>query len=287
MIDRIKQFNDRSVDVDLHSDTSMMSDSDKQHIIKALNKEWTNPKFKMRWFVGQAQVTIYAKYRQFLMELKSREEGIEDLEYKMEQWSIDIARHEMIASEAVDDLDKRMAKLEIKKLSRDLSRSRRIVEGWYLERQLYCDLINEFLASPEALLPDNSGRTYADIINTDEEDVYEELLWTHRLAKQAACDLMFYGKINSGNMDAILSMHPDQQAQTFALATNFSMQVQSYLLELQDQAQTHASLGKPFNNGDLALPRAFNRAPPAEDITKIDNPQQSTEIKDMLNVYNI
>jgi len=287
MTDRIKQFNDRSVPVGLQSDTSMMSETDKQHVIKALNKEWTNPKFKMRWFVGQAQVTIYAKYRQFLMELKSREEGIEDLEYKIEQWEIDIARHELIAQEAVDELDKRTARNEIKKLARDVVRSRRVAEGWYLERQLYCDLINEFLASPEALLPDGSGRTYADIINTDEEDIYEELLWTHRLAKQASCDLLFYGKINSGNMDAILSMNPEQQAQTFALATNFSMQVQGYMLELQQQAQEHAELGKPFNNGDLMLPRMFNRAPPAEDLSKLNSAENKSETKDMLNVYNI
>ena len=287
MIDRIKQFNDRSVTVDLQSDTSMLSETDKQHVIKALNKEWTNPKFKMRWFVGQAQVTIYAKYRQFLMELKSREEGIEDLEYKMEQWEIDIARHEMIAQEAVDELDKRLAKLEIKKLTRDLTRSRRIVEGWYLERQLYCDLINEFLASPEALLPDNSGRTYADIINTDEEDIYEELLWTHRLAKQASCDILFYGKINSGDMDAILSMNPEQQAQTFALATNFSMQVQNYLLELQDQAHKHGSAGLSFNNGDLLIPK--QTLMPKATETNLGNTEttKNDEVKDMLNVYSI
>ena len=88
--------------------------------------------------------------------------------------------------------------------------SKRRLQDWYLERQTLIDLYNEFMASDEAYLPDGSGRTYMDILNTKEEDVYEAEYWTNRLAKQAATDMLFYGRINGGNMDAIL-MSPEQQ----------------------------------------------------------------------------
>ena len=52
MTDRRSQYseNHRFQSV-IESDTSMMSDNEKDLITRAMNKEWTNPKYKMRYFV--------------------------------------------------------------------------------------------------------------------------------------------------------------------------------------------------------------------------------------------
>ena len=50
----------------------MLTDREKDLVKISLNKEWTNPKFKLRWFVGQTQITPFAKFRQWLLEIKAK-----------------------------------------------------------------------------------------------------------------------------------------------------------------------------------------------------------------------
>jgi hypothetical protein len=142
------------------------------------------------------------------------------------------------------------------------------------------DLMQEFQESEEAIVPDGSGRTYMDILNTEEEDLYEAEYWTNRLAKQAATDMLFYGRIGTGNMDAILSMSPEQQAETLALTMNFSTKIQQYNLQLQAAAEENLKLGGIVDNKELLAP--------ASETSKLESPPtgESTD-EDINDVYNI
>lgn len=279
MTDRIIQYHSERFDSQINSDVSMITDEEKKLISIALNKEWTNPKFKLKWFVGQAQVTPYAKFRQWLLEIKGKEEAIENLEYEIAKMDVEYDKYERIRDTVKDDLDKRMAEIEMWNTDRKRYTTKRRLQDWYLERQQLIDLLNEFLKSDEALLPDGSGRTYMNILNTEEEDVYEAELWTNRLAKQAACDLMFYGRINSGNMDAILSMSPEQQAETMALAVSFGSKLQNYQAKLQHQVDENLKLNNPIDTKSLVLPAD------SQDPSLLNSSPQN--IGDMINVYNI
>ena len=275
MTDRRKQYTEmHRYKSELTSDVSMLTDKEKDNMRLALNKEWTNPKYKLRQFVGQAQITPYAKYRQWLLELKGKEESIENIEYEIAKYEIEIKRFERMAEDAYDDLDKELALIEAKNAKRNIIMSQRRLQDWYLERAHLLDLMEEFESSEEALLPDGSGRTYREILNTEEEDVYEKDYWTNRLAKQAATDMLFYGRVGTGNMDAILSMDPEQQAETFALTMNFSSQLQQYTLQLQNQAEEKLRLTGSVENRELLAP---------VDPKKQDNDEGDT----LDNVYNI
>lgn len=255
----------------------MLSEEDKDLIKKALNKEWTNPKFKLKYFVGQAQITPFAKFRQWLLEIKSKEEAIENMEYEIAKHQVEVERFRRMAQEASDDLDRKLAELEMWNRERLHYTSRRRLQDWYLERQHLLDLCNEFLNSEENKLPDGSGRTYMDIINTEEEDIYEAQYWTNRLAKQAACDMIFYGRINSGNMDAILMMNPDQQAETLALTINFATKLQNYQLELQKQADTMIGMSGGMDMKSLTTPK--------DQETSVSFGQENPQ--EMFDVYNL
>jgi hypothetical protein len=239
---------------EINSDVSMLSERDKDLIKRSLNKEWTNPKFKLRWFVGQAQITPFAKFRQWLLEIKTKEEAIENMEYELAKHQVEIERFKRLRDTAIDDLDKRMAEIEMWNLERLHYMSKRRIQDWYLERQHLVDLLKEFLDSDEAKLKDGSGRTYMDIMDTEEEDNFEAEIWTNRLAKQAACDLIFYGRINSGNMDAILTMSAEQQAETLALGLNFATQLQQYTNNLQLKIDEKLKLQSSSDNHDLVKP---------------------------------
>jgi len=279
MTDRRSQYseNHRFQSV-IESDTSMMSEDEKELITRAMNKEWTNPKYKMRYFVGQAQITPFSKFRQWLLEIKSKEESIENMEYEIAKYEIEVDRFARMADEAHDDLDRRLAEVEKWNATRNLTMSKRRLQDWYLERHQLLDLLKEFTESDEGKLPDGSGRTYWDIINTEAEDDYEAEYWTHRLAKQAATDMLFYGRIGTGNMDAILSMDPSQQAETLALTMNFSTHLQSYTQRLQSEAEENLKLQGEVDNKDLLAPK--------EEKQKLESSATDSN-EDINDVYNI
>jgi hypothetical protein len=285
MVDRLAQFANTHYINDLRTNTDSLSDEDQQTVLFAINKEWTNPKFKMRYFVGQTQITPFAKLRQWLLELRTREEGIEHTEYEILKWQVEIDRHTYLAEHDPDPFEKRLHAIEADKLNRQQVATRRRLQDWFLERQQFIDLINEFKASPEVLLPDGTGRTYFDIINTDEEDLYEQEYWTHRLGKQAASDLLFYGRVNTGNMDAILSMSEEQQAHTLALAHSFATQLKEAETAIQLEVEK-----------DLGLENGSNLSLTKPDLTSLgidnspnDGPQlttQDTTLDDGYDLYN-
>lgn len=269
MVDRLIQYHSDRYISEINSDTSMLNDRERDIIKTAMNKEWTNPKFKMRWFVGETQITPFAKFRQWLLEIKAKEESIENLEYEIAKWEVEIQKHERIRDTSKDPLDVKLAEIEIWNLTRNQVTTKRRLQDWYLERQQLVDLVNEFLESPEGTTAD--GRSYMEVLNTAEEDKYEAEYWTNRLAKQAACDILFYGRINSGNMDAICSLPPEQQTETFAIAINYSTQLQKIQLDMQDTAAKKAGLTNTAT---------YLKEP--EDLKKLTREQE-----ELLDVYNL
>ena len=169
-LDRLTQYNSQRYNSEVQTDVSMLPEKDQAVIKTALNKEWTNPRYKLRWFVGQAQITPFAKMRQYLMEIKSKEESIENMEYEIAKLEVEYDRFKRLSDQANDDLDRRLYDVEKWNAERNVYMSKRRLQDWYLERQTLIDLYNEFMASDEAYLPDGSGRTYMDILNTAEEN---------------------------------------------------------------------------------------------------------------------
>lgn len=279
MTDRLVQYNSHRFQSKIESDVSMLSDTDKALISQCLNKEWTNPKFKLRWFVGQTQITPFAKLRQWLLEIKSREEAIENQEYEIAKWQVKIDRQDWISKNSPDEFERREAEIESWNLNRLQTTTKRRLQDWYLERQQLIDLVQEFLASAEAKLPDGTGRTYMDILNTDEEDLYEAEYWTNRLAKQAATDLMFYGRIGTGNMDAILSLDPVQQTEALTLAISFGTQLQQIQNQIQGEVDKKLGITRD-STASLTLPKI-------NEIEKVlEKKLEAKDDGDQFDVYN-
>jgi hypothetical protein len=279
MVDRIAEYYALRQKNDLTTDISML-DEHQQHVLHtAINKDWGNPRYKMRYFIGQAQITDYAMFKQFMIEVASREESIEKVEYDLAKWAVDLERHEYVRDNSTDQFDKKFAEVEIRKLARDIERTKKKLQDWYLDRQQFIDLIDEFLASEAAKLPDGTGRTYLDIMNSSEQDKYERDLWTNRLGKMAALDILFYGRIGVGAMDAILQMPTDQQAETLTLATSYSMQLQEYQQRLQTDVAGKLQMNQTVDTKDLPIPGSL--------VTSVPKLPDSQLSQGDLDVYNI
>lgn len=283
MTDRLIQYHSDRFQSKIESDASMLTNQEKDLVTLAMNKEWTNPRFKLRWFVGQTQITPFAKLRQWLLEIKGKEEAIENMEYEIAKWDNEIAKLKRDRDYCSDEIDKKGFDIEIWNKERLQTTTKRRLQDWYLERQQLIDLTNELLQSEEGKTVD--GRSLLDVLNTKEEDEFEKEYWINRLAKQASCDMMFYGRIGTGNMDAILSLDPKTQAEVFQLTQSFSSQLQKYQLDLQKEADRQ--LGHQTDTMDLKLPNEQETQPLVNAELNADTNGTKKESEELTDVYNL
>lgn len=208
----------------------------------AINSEWGTPDFKMRHFVGDAQITPFAKMKQFFLELRSREEMIEDLQVAAEKSLALIDIEKEMLEEETSEAKKRLINVEITKLKNDYNRTSRRLNAAYEERNRVLRMIDEMYETGEAFLKD--GREIKDIFHTPEEEQLERELWTIRLGKQAALEMVAYGRVGTGNLDAITMLDEEQQIETVKLALGYSTKVNNSLAVLNDEVQAQIDTSK-------------------------------------------
>ncbi len=211
------------------------------------------PKYKASNFVGGAQITPYAKLKQWLLELRGREDAVQHLEHKVRKQEIEIALQEKGFEHITDPLKKELIQLTIADMEIDLRKFKRNLKDSYIERQGFLDLIKEFINGDDSKLPD--GTSLIDVFGNKElEDKFEHEYWTVRMAKQAMLDMISYGRIGTGNLDSILMMSPEQQTQVLSLASSYTVFIdknvnQSMALATQNNFSIEESLRNQLKLG--------------------------------------
>jgi hypothetical protein len=273
----------------LRTDHSLLEEEQTRLVESALNQVFINPRFKMKHFVPSGQMTPYSTIRQWLLELKTTEEAIETFELRLKRFDLEKEILELKIDREPDLLLRKQFQLELLKTTQDLGSSKRRVMSHYMERENYLSLINEYLEGPHGKTPE--GKSWMDVFNTPEEDKYESEYWTVRLAKQAAMDIVGYGKISAGNIDAITQLERAQQEESLALAHEISLRVESTSNHIRNSV--HMRLLKTDHDYALSM---GNRTP--EDFNKIEfnvndmvpesevHHPNNNDQDDLLNVYN-
>ena len=197
------------------------------------------PEFKMKHFVGDAQITDYSKIKQWFMELRSREDGLKHLNILVEKLNIEIVLEQDDLEFLTDVKRKRLAELRIEDLYIDLRKYERSRVDAERERDIVLNLLKEFVNTV-----DNSDELIHALDNPELREKYETEYWTVRMAKQAMLDMITYGRLGTGNLDSILMMAPEQQRQVLSLATRYTMQVDNSVKELMTRASMNEPLGE-------------------------------------------
>jgi len=216
------------------------------------------PKYKADNFVGGAQITPYAKLKQWLLELRGREDIVEHLEYTVRKQELEIQIQEESKEFLTDSKRKQLVDLTIADMKIDLRKFQRNLKDAHIERQGFIDLIKDFLESDDAKLPD--GGNLIDVIGNKElEHKYEHEYWTVRMAKQAMLDMVSYGRIGTGNLDSILMMSPDQQKDVLSLASSYTVFIDKNINQLMSNASVNnfsieESLRKQLKLGEADKP---------------------------------
>ena len=218
--------------------------NDQELVNFACEKCNATPSFKFKYFVGGAQLTPYATLKQWLMELRARDESVMTLEYQMKKHALGIKQEKEKLEFASGDIQKELIELEIENKTKDHVRFERNVRDAYTEKSSLLAIIKEFIASDQAKLPD--GTNLMDVFGNKElEEKLEAEYWTLRMAKQAALDVMFYGRVNEGNMDSILMMEPKQSQQVLQLAMNHALEWDRGLAGLKHNATKRLDMVNP------------------------------------------
>lgn len=218
--------------------------TDKELIDFALTKSNATPKFKLKYFVGGAQLTPYAMLKQWFMELRARQESIDSINIKYKKCLLLIKQEEEKLAATDNELQKEFINLEIIDKKNDCVRYERQLRDVTLEKEDILKLIKDFCNSEFGKLP--NGIPLLEVFGNKElEEELEHQYWTIRMSKQAALDIMFYGRVNEGNMDAILMMHPEQQKQVLTLATQHALEIDNGVGLLKEQAMKKLSMLSP------------------------------------------
>ena len=216
------------------------------------------PRYKAENFVGGAQITPYAKLKQWLLELRGREDAVEHLEYTVKKQDLEIQIQEESKEFLTDPKRKQLVDLTISDMKIDLRKFKRNLKDAYIERQGFIDLIKDFLDTDDAKLPD--GSDLIDVIGNKElEDKFEHEYWTVRMAKQAMLGMISYGRIGTGNLDSILMMSAEQQKQVLSLASSYTVFIDKNINQLMANATTNSfsieeSLRKQLKLGEADKP---------------------------------
>jgi hypothetical protein len=268
-------YSNHELITDLHTNTALLSQEQKDTVTFAVNKAWINPKFKMKYFQAEEQLTPFHKLRQLMLELRAQEESIEQVEYVVEKLSTECEIVEIKISRATDELEQKEWQLKLVELKKDLSSAKRRVTHQYIERHMYLDLIKEHNDDPENRTVD--GQSLMTVFNTPLEDEYEKQYWVVRFAKQAAMDLLSYGNISAGNLSSIVVLPPELQDEIFKIAHHYTAEMKAHQEEIREQMIKQIDAEKKMINMPPEVKKDQNTK-----IKKI-----TPEDGDLENVYNL
>ena len=209
-------------------DKTNLTEQDKDLLQLAMDTDHGTPLFKIRHFVGDSQVTKYAKYNQLLLEIRAREEMIE-------QTLVAYEKNKFVIEETKEFLEIETSPARIKKLHlelanniNDMAKTERRLNMMYTERGHFLTALKEMYENGDAYL--ENGMDLKDAIKDPElSEELEARHWTYRLGKQAALDLIAYGNIGTGNLEAISQMNEQQAVETLQLAMTYSHSVKNAL----------------------------------------------------------
>ena len=241
----------------------VLTEKQNEMIRKSQLNDWSIPEFKLKNFVARSHIHPMHQLRQLMLELNTKTEMIENWEFDREQFELEIQLEHEKAELTPYEAQKKLHLLEIKRITTKLAVVQEKLRTILIERTKVLNLIDEIDNSPLGCTKD--GRRYLDIMNDPEQnEEIEQDYWEYRLAKQAAMDMIAYGRIGVGNMEAIMQLDADSQNKTIAMAYEVLIQNESRMNKISD------AVVEKLNNGETV-----------SDIHLLANISQSEFINDI------
>jgi hypothetical protein len=173
--------------------------------------------FQIKNFVVNAQLTPIKQLHQAAMEAEVREENIRQGDFEIKKNELKVRIIEAKRAQETDELKLAELELDLLVANKKIAGTKKEQIRMQYELKSFYEVIDFF------------NQNYDIGAMLDMQDTLEIDYWVKRLAKQAALDLISSGRINNGNLSAMLDM-PDEIFQiclkeTYALTSQLAKSV--------------------------------------------------------------
>jgi len=218
--------------------------SDDKELIEFANSSVDSSvaEFKLKHFVGQSQVTPYHQLKQLFLELRIRQDSYLHIQWEIERKNLEQLVEEQKLKHSKNEIEKKYIEIDLLNIVKDKKRHEDALVSANKEKNRILKIVKDLLNSPAAVLSD--GTKIMDIFGNEElEEKLERQHWITKLAKQASMEMLAYGKIGTGNMDAIAMMSPEDIAECLSLTSDYTVRVGTGMGLLTEKAINDLKLG--------------------------------------------
>ena len=200
------------------------------------------PKFKLKHFVGGSLITPFHNLKQLFLELKIRQDSYLHIQWEIKRKELEeMVEREKLAN-CTNDIERQYIEIDLLNIVKDKKKHEDAQVGALKEKDAILELIRELCDGPQGVLPD--GTKLMDVFGNKElEEELERQHWVTRLAKQASMEMLAYGKIGTGNMDAIAMLPPKEIAECLQLTSDYTVRVGTGMGLLTEKSINDLKLG--------------------------------------------
>jgi len=212
-------------EIKLYSDFEsnlQLNDLDKKILEGALNLNSGQSKYQSEQFVANSQLTPYRMIKQCLLELEARHHSYFNITNKLKRKKIEVKIAKRKISETTDNLEKELILVDIEDMEHDIDIWTKKIKQAEEEIEIYLNMVKK--------IADNNNELLEKSFTYDHEE--ERKYWITRIAKQAAMDMIAYGRIGSGNMDSIAMMPEDDQVMALATTIQYNERLTKALTKI-------------------------------------------------------
>ena len=171
-------------------------------------------RYQCEHFVADsAGITPWRKVRQALMELETRYHAYMENRNSLRKAEILRKRLNRDMPLLPDELDRELMQIDMEKNDYDIGIWKRKLRQSELELKYFLEIVDKYV-------DEENGYPLEYFLTEHEHE--EKMYWIARMGKQAAMDIISYGRIGSGNMTTIMDMPEEDQVETLGVAVQYS-----------------------------------------------------------------
>lgn len=193
-------------------------------------------------FVMNSHVTKYRQVRQALLEIENRYHALRKIKLDVRRDEVRLKKLQLELNECDNDLDKELIQIDIEDIISDNEIRKRKLNRGENEIEVFIKRVQENAETEEDI------QRYFDQ-DPDEEKKY----WIARMGKQAALDILSFGRVGTGNLDSISMLPEEDQLQILSIGFQYSNLLGGQLAKIEDSTKEYTKylLSDPSN---LSLP---------------------------------
>lgn len=193
-------------------------------------------------FVMNSHVTKYRQIRQALLEIENRHHGLRKIELDIRRDDIKIAKLKQDLEVCADELEAELIRIDIEDFESDQQIRRRKLTRQQQEMDVFVRRVQDNVEKEEDI------QKYFD---QDQEE--ERKYWIARMGKQAAMDILSFGRISTGNLDSIAMLPEEEQLQILSIGFQYSNLLGGQLAKIEGKTREYTQQLLSDNN-NLRLP---------------------------------